>query len=151
MSQTLLIIRFTDFTQSTTDTHSAHHIHRYTHVGPAISLSGCTSRPFFKTGQPMTIANRTAHFRRLISENLGVRGSRVSIAYLSQVRVPCILCNCHAPCEQDTASLACTSKPVVAVELPMHVKSLNCSLAESGCLGRRWHSCLRPLGQASTD
>lgn len=55
----------------------------------------------------MTIANRTAHFRRLISENLGVRGSRVSIAYLSQVRVPCILCNCHAPCEQDTASLAC--------------------------------------------
>ena len=32
-----------------------------------------------ETGQPMTIANRTAHFRRLISENLGVRGSRVSV------------------------------------------------------------------------
>ena len=33
-----------------------------------------------ETGRPMSIGNRTAHFRRLISENLGVRGSRVSIA-----------------------------------------------------------------------
>lgn len=32
-----------------------------------------------ETGRPMSFGNRTAHFRRLVSENLGVRGSRVSI------------------------------------------------------------------------
>ena len=81
MSQTILITRFgfIDFRQSTNGSDRGHPINQ-AHVccfcNNLVRLHIATG---FETGQPMTIANRTAHFRRLISENLGVRGSRVSI------------------------------------------------------------------------